>query len=68
MGNMVFPYLMSLGCVWQVIGRVCLLRFMVQAQFDNTVQYSREREHVFTVIVSYVCCALAILLACCVII
>ena len=44
MGNMGFPYLMSLGCVWQVIGRVCLLRFMVQAQFDNTVQYSRERE------------------------
>ena len=43
MGNMVFPYLMSLGCVQQVICQVCLLRFMVQAQFDNTVQYALER-------------------------
>lgn len=43
MGNMVFPYLMSLGCVWQVICQVCLLHFMVLSQFDNTVLYSLER-------------------------
>ena len=51
MGSMGFPYLMSLGCVWKVVCQVCLLRFMVQAQFDNTVQYVLERAYVFTVIV-----------------
>ena len=66
MGSMGFPYLMSLGCVWQVICQVCLLHFMVQAQFDNTVQYVLERACVYSY--CYVCCALAILLACCVII
>ena len=66
MGSIGFPYLMSLGCVWLVICQVCLLRFMVQAQFDNTVQYVLERACVYSY--CYVCCALAILLACCVII
>ena len=66
MGNMGFPYLMSMGCVWQVISRVCFPRFMVQAQFDNAVQYALDRACVYSY--CYVCCALAILLACCAII